>query len=67
MIKTITFAILHFTIAFSVAWLLTGSVWVGGAIALVEPAVNTVGFYLHEQVWKKIERGGRLRALQGLS
>jgi uncharacterized membrane protein len=58
MLKTLTFAILHFTVAFTVAYLLTGSVLVGGAIALVEPAVNTVGFYLHEQVWKKIERNG---------
>lgn len=60
MIKTITFAILHFSIAFTVAYALTGSLLVGGAIALVEPAINTVGFYLHEQVWKRIERG-RLR------
>jgi uncharacterized membrane protein len=58
MLKTLTFAILHFTVAFTVAYLLTGSVLVGGAIALIEPAVNTVGFYLHEQVWKKIERNG---------
>lgn len=67
MIKTITFAILHFTVAFSVAYLLTGSVLVGGAIALVEPAINTVGFYFHEQVWKRIERGGRLRESDAFS
>ena len=38
MIKTMSFAALHFTVAFSVAYLMTGSVLVGGAIALVEPA-----------------------------
>ena len=27
----------------------------GGAVALVEPAVNTVVFYFHERVWKKFE------------
>ncbi|GAB2683355.1 DUF2061 domain-containing protein [Aliiglaciecola sp. 3_MG-2023] len=53
--KTITFACLHFTVAFTVAYLLTGSAVIGGAVALVEPAVNTVVFYFHERVWKKFE------------
>ncbi|NDW16600.1 DUF2061 domain-containing protein [Alteromonas genovensis] len=53
--KTITFAIMHFAVAFTVAYLLTGSMIVGGLVALVEPAVNTVAFYFHEMVWKKLE------------
>ena len=53
--KTITFACMHFSVAFTVAYLLTGSAVVGGAVALVEPAVNTVVFYFHERVWKKFE------------
>ena len=28
---------------------------VGGAVAAVEPAVNTVAFFFHEKFWKKIE------------
>ncbi|MFT5235459.1 MAG: putative membrane protein [Shewanella sp.] len=56
MTKTLTFAILHFGVAFTVTYLLTGSVIIGGAVALVEPAVNTVVFYFHEKVWSKIER-----------
>ena len=51
MYKTMTFALMHFTVAFTVAYLLTGSVMVGGVIALVEPAVNTVAFYYHEKLW----------------
>ena len=53
--KTITFAVMHFTVAFTVAYLLTGSLVVGGAVALVEPAINTVAFYFHEMVWKNVE------------
>ncbi|MCL1114327.1 MULTISPECIES: DUF2061 domain-containing protein [Shewanella] len=53
--KTISFAILHFSVAFSITYLLTGSVVIGGAIALLEPAVNTVVFYFHDKVWKNIE------------
>ena len=52
LIKTATFAIVHFSVAFSVAYLLTGSVAISGALALIEPMVNTVGYYLHERVWQ---------------
>jgi len=55
--KTMTFAILHFSVAFTITYLLTGSIVIGGTVALVEPAVNTVVFYFHDKVWKKIESG----------
>lgn len=62
MTKTITFAILHFSVAFTVTYLLTGSVIIGGAIALIEPAVNTVVFYFHEKIWKSIESKNALQS-----
>lgn len=52
MTKTMSFAIVHFTVAFSVGYLLSGSLLVGSAIALVEPAINTVAYYFHERVWE---------------
>lgn len=55
MLKTTTFAVMHFTVAFTVAYLITGSVVVGGAVALVEPAVNTVAFHFHEKIWEKYD------------
>ncbi len=55
MTKTLTFAILHFGVAFTITYLLTGSLVIGGAVALIEPAVNTVVFYFHDKAWKKIE------------
>ncbi len=54
--KTMSFAIVHFSVAFSVGYLLSGSVLVGGAIALVEPAVNTVAYHFHEMAWKRFEK-----------
>ena len=60
--KTATFAIVHFTVAFAVGYLMTGSVLVGGAIALVEPMVNTVAYHLHELAWKRREK---LNAVNG--
>jgi len=62
MTKTASFAIVHFCVAFTVGYVMTGSVLVGGAIALVEPAINTVAYFFHEKVWERIgqraERGG---------
>jgi len=55
MAKTITFAVMHFSIAFGVVYAMTGSLLLGGAVALIEPAVNTVAFYFHEKAWKRIE------------
>ena len=54
MTKTFSFAVVHVAVAFSVGYLLSGSVLVGGAIALVEPAVNTVAYFFHEKVWERI-------------
>ncbi|MCY1258694.1 hypothetical protein D9M68_252420 [compost metagenome] len=55
MLKTLTFTVMHFVIAFSVAYALTGSVTVGGLVAVIEPLCNSVGFYFHEKLWKRIE------------
>lgn len=53
MTKTASFAAVHFTVAFTVAYLLTGSVAVGGLVALVEPLCNTVAYYFHEKLWAR--------------
>lgn len=58
--KTFTFALLHFSVAFSVAYVLTGSLGISSAVALVEPMVNTVAFYFHEKAWQKF--GGKSSA-----
>jgi uncharacterized membrane protein len=55
MAKTFSFAILHFGVAFTVAYLLTGSFLIGGLMALIEPACNTVVFYFHEKAWNKMQ------------
>ena len=54
MIKTATFAAIHFTIATLVAFSLTGDFLLGSLIAMVEPSINTVAFYLHEKAWQKV-------------
>ena len=53
MIKTASFAVMHFSIAFTVVWVMTGDIVMGGAVALIEPLVNTVGYYFHEKIWQR--------------
>ena len=44
----------HIIIAMAVVSIITGaSIWEAGAVALVEPAVNSVWFYILHKVWKK--------------
>jgi uncharacterized membrane protein len=51
LIKTLTFACLHFGVGFAVTYSLTGSLSIATGVAMIEPAVNTVVFYFHEKVW----------------
>lgn len=68
--KTFSFALVHFTVAFTVVYLLTGSWLASSLTALIEPAINTVAYHLHEKVWARHARraqavGSRsLRAFQ---
>ena len=57
--KTMSFAAVHFTVVFSVGYLMTDSVLVGGAIALVEPAIKTVAYHFQERVWYHLGKGQR--------
>ena len=53
MIKTMSFAAVHFSVAFVVVWVMTGDWRIGGLTAMVEPCVNTVAYHFHEKVWKR--------------
>lgn len=59
LIKTVTFALTHFTVAFTVAYLLTGDILIGSLIAMVEPAINTVAYFFHEKFWARRQRNSR--------
>ncbi|AKN26290.1 MAG: DUF2061 domain-containing protein [Pseudomonas stutzeri] len=63
MLKTVTFTLMHFCIAFSVTYALTGNIAIGGLVAAIEPLCNSVGFYFHEKVWQRFERSRRSAAI----
>ncbi|NWF36908.1 DUF2061 domain-containing protein [Mariprofundus sp. KV] len=61
--KTFSFGVLHMAVAFTVAYLMTGSLLVGGAIALVEPMINTIAYFFHEKFWESKSRRQNADAL----
>jgi len=57
--KTMTFATAHMAVAFTVAYLLSGSAAVATGIALLEPAANTVAYFFHERLWRRLPALGQ--------
>ena len=54
LVLALIFFIGHIIIAMTVVSLVTGaSIWEAGAVALIEPAVNSVWFYVLHKLWKK--------------
>ena len=46
----------HICIAMTVVSVLTGaSLWEAGAVALIEPSINGVWFYVLHSLWKKFK------------
>jgi uncharacterized membrane protein len=55
-ILAVIFFIGHVLIAMTVIKLMTGaSIWEAGAVAIVEPAINSVWFYVLHKLWSKLK------------
>ena len=51
------FFIGHILIAMIVVSMITGaSIWEAGAVALVEPAINSIWFYVLHKLWKRFSK-----------
>jgi uncharacterized membrane protein len=61
LLKTMTYLAVHLSVAFTVGYLLTGSLELAGLITLIEPCANAVAFFFHEKAWKsRLARAGGL-------
>ncbi|MEG1451836.1 DUF2061 domain-containing protein [Brevundimonas sp.] len=54
-VKTLTYGVMHFVVAVSVAYALTHDLRAALAIGLIEPLVQTVFFTLHDRFWTHAE------------
>jgi len=62
--KTVTYGLMHFTVAVLVAFALTRDWRLALAIGTVEPLVQTVFFTLHDRIWTRIEAKKARRAAE---
>ena len=49
--KTLSYYIMHITVAMLVAYIITGNFWMALTLSLVEPTVQAVAFFFNEKVW----------------
>ncbi|MGE0660949.1 MAG: DUF2061 domain-containing protein [Reyranellaceae bacterium] len=59
LVKTASFAMLHFAVGFGVTYALTGSLAIATGVALIEPTLNTLVFFFHERAWRRFGRRRR--------
>ena len=51
--KTLSYYIMHITVAMLVAYVVTGNFWMALTLSLIEPTVQAFAFFFHEKVWNK--------------
>jgi uncharacterized membrane protein len=51
-VKTLTYAVMHLTVAVAVAFAISGDWAIALSIGVVEPLVQTGFFALHERLWE---------------
>ena len=52
-LKTLTYAAMHFSVAVTVAYAVSGNWQTALAIGTVEPLVQTFAYNIHERSWQK--------------
>jgi uncharacterized membrane protein len=61
--KTLAFAVIHLAIAVTLGWLFTGAFILGGLLAFIEPAINTVVSHRLEKLALRWPADARRRAI----
>jgi len=56
--KTLSYSVMHLTVAITVAYVLTRDWRAALAIGMIEPIFQTMAFAVHERVWTRIAAKG---------
>lgn len=51
--KTLSYYIMHITVAMMMAYLVTGNLIMAATLSLLEPTVQAFAFFFHEKVWSR--------------
>ena len=49
--KTLSYYIMHISVAMIVAYVITGNLIMAATLSLIEPTVQAFAFFFHEKVW----------------
>ncbi|ENX44540.1 MULTISPECIES: DUF2061 domain-containing protein [unclassified Acinetobacter] len=53
--KTLSYYIVHISVAMMVAYVITGNFWIAATLSLLEPTVQAFAFFFHEKIWNHFE------------
>ena len=51
--KTLSYYILHISVAMLVAYVITGNLLMSATLSLLEPTVQAFAFFFHEKIWNR--------------
>ena len=51
--KTLSYYIMHITVALFVGYFVTGSIWMAMTLSILEPTIQAVAYFFHERIWEK--------------
>ena len=49
--KTLSYYIMHISVAMIVAYMITGNLLMAATLSLIEPTVQAFAFFFHEKIW----------------
>lgn len=61
--KTLSYSVIHMAVAFTVAYGLSGNWKIALGISLIEPAVQSVAYFVHEHLWEKTPKPAHSRLM----
>lgn len=65
LVKSLSWRLFGFVFMVAMAWLITGSAKTGMALGVLDFAVKSATFYLHERLWQRIRWGMVARDIEG--
>ena len=63
--KTVTYCVIHFTVAIAVAYALTGNWAIALSIGIIEPLMQTCFFNMHERGWNSARKNYHRHVMDG--
>ncbi|RKG31777.1 DUF2061 domain-containing protein [Acinetobacter tianfuensis] len=61
--KTLSYYVMHITVAMLVGYFVTGSLWMAVTLSLLEPTIQAFAYFFHERIWEKKNQAADKKAI----